>query len=307
MVKIFNMKKTESLSIHPSFHTSIPHQNSLKRILIAGASGQLAKEFIKNFEELNIDFLAPSEQEFDITDKIKIENVFSQYKPDVIINCAAYNNVEAAETDNTKAFLINRDAVINLVEASSKYNTKLVHFSSDYVFDGKKGSVYTEDDAVNPLNEYGKSKLAGEQAALKYNNSLVCRLSWVIGDGQQNFLYKLSGWLKNNKVIKVSSDEISVPTFTLDIVDVILNALDKNLTGLYQLVNSGRASRYELAKEYVKLKNLDNEIVPVPMSTFPSKVQRPLFTAMSNEKISKILDISIPDWKESLAKFCQKF
>ena len=253
--------------------------------------------------ELNISFSAPTEQEFDITDKIKIENIFSQYNPNIVINCAAYNNVEAAQQDNTKAFLINRDSVINLGEACLKYNAKLVHFSSDYVFDGKKGAVYTEEDSVNPLNEYGKSKLAGEQEALKYKNSLICRLSWVIGYGQQNFLYKLSGWLEKNKTIKVSCDEVSVPTFTFDVVEVVLKALDKNLTGLYQLTNSGCASRYELAKEYIKLKNLDNEIVPVPMASFGSKVERPLFTAMSNEKISKILGIKIPDWKESLSKF----
>ncbi len=276
----------------------------MNKILIAGASGQLAKAFIKKFTELNINFFAPTEQEFDITDKTKIDNIFAQYKPEIIINCAAYNNVEAAEQDNTKAFLINRDAVTNLVEISSKYNVKLVHFSSDYVFDGKKGSVYTEEDIVNPLNEYGKSKLAGEQEALKYKNSLVCRLSWVIGDGQQNFLYKLSGWLEKNKVVKISSDEISVPTFTFDVVDVIIKALERNLTGLYQLTNSGYASRYELAKEYAKLKNLDNEIIPIPMASFGSKVKRPLFTVMSNEKIAKELSISIPGWKESLVKFC---
>ena len=275
------------------------------KYLIAGASGQLAKAFTKKFNELDISFFAPGEQEFDITDKIKIENIFSRYHPDVVINCAAYNNVEAAETDNTKAFLINSDAVANLVDFSSKYNAVLVHFGSDYVFDGNKGSLYTEEDSVNPLNEYGKSKLAGERIALKYNKALVCRLSWVIGYGQQNFLYKLSGWLEKNKVIKVSSDEVSVPTFTFDVVDVILQAVNKNLTGLYQLVNSGYASRYELAKEFIKLRKLDNEILPVPMSAFPSKVRRPLFTAMSNEKISETLSISIPDWKESLVKYCQ--
>ena len=118
-----------------------------------------------------------------------------------------------------------------------------------------------------------------------------------------NFLYKLSGWLEKNKTIKVSSDEVSVPNFTFDVVDVIIKALEQNLTGLYQLTNSGYASRYELAKEYVKIKKLDNEILPVPMASFGSKVERPLFTAMSNNKISKELNIQIPDWKESLRKF----
>jgi len=275
------------------------------RYIIAGSSGQLAKAFIKKFIELNFDFVAPSEQDFDITDKTKIEKVLVEYKPNVIINCAAYNNVEFAEQDNSKAILINKTAITNLVEIAKKYNMKLVHFGSDYVFDGAKGSLYTEEDKTKPLNEYGKSKLAGEQEALKYNNSLVCRLSWVIGEGQQNFLFKLSCWLKNNKTINVSCDEVSVPCFTFDIVDVIIKALENNLVGLYQLTNSGKASRYELAKEFVKLNNLDNKILPVPMASFNSKVQRPLVTAMSNKKISQKLNITIPSWQESLKKYIE--
>ncbi|MCR4663288.1 MAG: dTDP-4-dehydrorhamnose reductase [Endomicrobiaceae bacterium] len=277
------------------------------KYIITGSSGQLAKAFIKKFTELNFDFIAPSEQDLDITNKEKISNVFSQYNPDVVINCAAYNNVEFAQQDNTKAVLINKTAVTNLVEETKKYNAKFVHFGTDYVFDGTKNDLYVETDKTNPLNEYGKSKLAGEQEALKYNNSLVCRLSWVIGEGQQNFLFKLSGWLKNNKVIKVSSDEISVPCFSFDIANTVITALDKELCGLYHLTNSGKASRYELATEFVKLNKFDNEIVPVPMASFNSKVQRPLFTAMSNKKISTELNINIPDWKEALKKYKANF
>ena len=272
------------------------------KYIITGSSGQLAKEFIKQFNKLNVDFIAPSEQELDITNKDKISNIFSQYVPDVVINCAAYNNVDFAEQDNTKAFLINKTAVINLVDETKKYNAKFVHFGTDYVFDGTKNGSYTETDKTNPLNEYGKSKLAGENEALKYDNCLVCRLSWVIGDGQQNFLYKLSGWLKNNKTIKVSGDEISVPCFTFDIVNTTIKAIDNGLCGLYHLTNSGSCSRYELAKEFVKLKNFDNELISVPMASFNSKVQRPLKTAMSNKKISQELNIKIPEWKESLKK-----
>ena len=275
------------------------------KYIITGSSGQLAKAFIKKFTESNIDFIAPSEQDLDITNKEKISNIFSRYNPDVVINCAAYNNVEAAQQDNTKAFLINKTAVTNLVDETKKYNAKFVHFGTDYIFDGTKNDLYVETDKPNPLNEYGKSKLAGEQEALKYSNSLVCRLSWVIGEGQQNFLFKLSGWLKNNKTVKVSSDEVSVPCFSFDIADTIMKALDNNLSGLFHLTNSGKCSRYELAKEFVKLNNFDNEIVPVPMASFNSKVQRPLFTAMSNEKISKELNITIPEWNISLKKLLQ--
>ncbi len=273
------------------------------KYIITGSSGQLAKAFIKKFTELNFDFVAPSEQNLDITNKEKIANIFSQYKPNIVINCAAYNNVEAAQLDNTKAILINKTAVTNLVKESKKHNAKFVHFGTDYVFDGTKNDLYVETDKTNPLNEYGKSKLAGEQEALKYNNSLVCRLSWVIGEGQQNFLFKLYGWLKSNKTVKVSSDEVSVPCFSFDIANTVIKAIDNGLSGLYHLTNSGKCSRYELAKEFVKIKNFDNEILPVPMASFNSKVQRPLVTAMSNKKISKELNITIPEWKESLKQF----
>ena len=273
------------------------------KYIITGSSGQLAKAFIKKFTEVGADFIAPTEQELDITNKEKISNIFSQYVPDIVINCAAYNNVEFAQQDNTKAVLINKTAVANLIEETKKYNAKFIHFGTDYVFDGTKNDLYIETDRTNPLNEYGKSKLAGEQEALKYNNSLVCRLSWVIGEGQQNFLYKLSGWLKNNKTIKVSGDEISVPCFTFDIVNTIIKSIDKDLSGLYHLTNSGKCSRYELAKEFVELNKFDNELIPVPMASFNSKVQRPLQTAMSNKKISKELNITIPTWKESLKQY----
>ena len=277
------------------------------KYIITGSSGQLAKAFIKKFTELNFDFIAPDEQDLDITNKEKISNIFSQYNPDIVINCAAYNNVEFAEQDNTKAFLINTIAVKNLVEESKKYNAKFIHFGTDYVFDGKKNDLYVETDKTNPLNEYGKSKLSGEQEALKYNNSLVCRLSWVIGEGQQNFLFKLSGWLKNNKIIKVSSDEVSVPCFSFDIADTVIKSIDNGLLGLYHLTNSGKCSRYELAKEFVKFNKFDNEIIPVPMASFNSKVQRPLVTAMSNAKISKELNITIPEWNTSLKKLLSNF
>lgn len=273
------------------------------KYIITGSSGQLAKAFIKKFVELNIDYIAPGEQDLDITNKEKISNIFSQYNPNVVINCAAYNNVELAQQDNTKAFLINKTAVSNLVQESKKYNAKLIHFSTDYVFDGTKNDLYVETDKTNPLNEYGKSKLAGEQEALKYNNNLVCRLSWVIGEGQQNFLFKLSQWLKNNKTIKVSVDEISVPCFTFDIINTVIKALNADLQGLYHLTNSDKASRFELAKKFIKLNKLDNEILPVPMASFASKVQRPLVTAMSNKKISQELNIVIPAWQDSLKQY----
>lgn len=276
------------------------------KYIITGSSGQLAKAFIEYFKKENIDFFAPSEQDLDITDKNKILKVIQEFKPNVIINCAAYNNVELAQTDNSTAILINKTAVQYLSEISNAHNIKLVHFGTDYVFDGKKNDFYTEEDTTNPLNEYGKSKLCGESEALKYKNNLVLRLSWVIGNGKQNFLYKLSNWLQKTSKLNISCDEISIPCFTFDIVKYTMLAINKNLNGLYNLTSSGKCSRYELAKEYINLMNYQAELTPVPMASFNSKVERPLFTAMSNKKISAELQTNIPNWKESLKVFCDK-
>jgi len=276
------------------------------KYIITGSSGQLAKAFIEYFKKENIDFFAPSEQDLDITDKNKILKVIQEFKPNVIINCAAYNNVELAQTDNSTAILINKTAVQYLSEISNAHNIKLVHFGTDYVFDGKKNDFYTEEDTTNPLNEYGKSKLCGESEALKYKNNLVLRLSWVIGNGKQNFLYKLSNWLQKTSKLNISCDEISIPCFTFDIVKYTMLAINKNLNGLYNLTSSGKCSRFELAKEYIKLMNYQAELTPVPMASFNSKVERPLFTAMSNKKISAELQTNIPNWKESLKVFCDK-
>lgn len=276
------------------------------KYIITGSSGQLAKAFIEYFKKENIDFFAPSEQDLNITDKNKILKIIQEYKPNVIINCAAYNNVELAQTDNSTAIMINKTAVQYLSEISNAHNIKLVHFGTDYVFDGKKNDFYTEEDTTNPLNEYGKSKLCGESEVLKYKNNLVLRLSWVIGNGKQNFLYKLSNWLQKTSKLNISCDEISIPCFTFDIVKYTMLAINKNLNGLYNLTSSGKCSRFELAKEYIKLMNYQAELTPVPMASFNSKVERPLFTAMSNKKISAELQTNIPNWKDSLKVFCDK-
>ncbi|MDD5021523.1 MAG: dTDP-4-dehydrorhamnose reductase [Endomicrobiaceae bacterium] len=274
------------------------------RVLIAGYPGQLAKSFISALTRMNIVFLTPPHYDFDITNNYQISSMISAFKPDVILNCAAYNNVEHAEEDMADAIAVNYKAVENLVKEAELHKIKLVHFSTDYVFDGKKNDWYFETDNPNPLNLYGKSKLAGENEALQYENSLIFRLSWVIGYGRNNFLYKFTNWIKDKQSVKVSNDEISVPTFTFDIAKYVLMAIDKDLTGLYHLTNSGKASRYELASKYTKLMGFTNEIVPVPMSAFEVPIRRPLVTAMSNRKISEALGVNIPNWEDSLRIYC---
>jgi dTDP-4-dehydrorhamnose reductase len=277
-----------------------------KKILILGSAGQLAQAFVGALEERGSDFIAPAEQASSITDFELISRLLDEVKPDVVINCAAYNAVDQAEEDPDVAYLVNGGSVENLAQQCEKREIFLVHYGSDYVFDGQKQDLYTEEDSLHPLNVYGKSKLAGENAVREtMSRFLVFRLSWVIGKGKQNFLYKLSGWAEKNRILKISADEVSVPTFTTNVVDMTLLSLEKGLTGLYHLTNSGYASRYELAKYYIEKKKLQNIVVPVPMSHFKTVAKRPFFSAMSNKKIQKELGIEITTWQEGVDRFCE--
>lgn len=274
------------------------------KFLITGAKGQLAKEFAKELTNRGIDFTALRKEELDISDANKVFKVVKEIKPDVVINCAAYNLVDRAESFPTEAIAVNAFGVANLVFVCAEIKAVLVHYSTDYLFDGTKIGFYTEEDRPNPLNEYGKSKLYGELFIQKtLENYLIFRTSWVYGRGTQNFPYKLEEWAKKQEILKIAVDEFSVPTSTRTIVEITLKALDKGITGLYHLTNSGYASRYEWAKEYFKLKEINKLIYPALQADFNLPSKRPKWSAMSNEKISKVLGVAIRDWKEELKNY----
>ncbi len=277
------------------------------KYLITGKNGQLARTFIKRFEERTIDFTAPDESSFDITNPKLIADVIAARKHDVIINCAAYNFVDKAEEDKDVAFAVNATGPKNLARAAAKQRAILVHFGSDYVFDGlKESGLYVEGDPVLPLNEYGRSKRAGEEQVLKeWDRCLVLRLSWVFGPGKQNFISKLTEWAGNNEYLKIACDEFSVPTCTDTVVDVTLKAIEQELTGLYHLTNSGFCSRYEWARHILNTIGVNKFIRPVAMDSFDLPARRPRFSAMSNNKLARVLGIEISSWEEAVTLFLQ--
>ncbi len=278
------------------------------KYLVTGKNGQLAREFLSRFESSGADFVAPDESLLDITRREAVLDAISAYRPGVIINCAAYNLVDKAEQDRGAAFAVNAEGPRNLAEAAAANKAVLVHFGSDYVFDGtKENGLYVEDDAVNPLNEYGRSKLEGERNALAgADAALVFRLSWVFGPGKQNFLYKLTGWARTNEFLKIACDEFSVPTFTGLVVDATLKALEQGVTGMFHLTNSGYCSRYEWAKAALRAMGIEKFVRPVPMGSFNLPAQRPKFSAMSNARICSLLGVTLPSWEEAVTTFLQK-
>jgi dTDP-4-dehydrorhamnose reductase len=275
------------------------------KYLITGRNGQLARAFIRRFEKESMAFAAPDESQCDITNESAVLDIIGSHRPDVIINCAAYNIVDKAEQEYEKAFAVNARGPRHLVSAAKKYNAFLVHFGTDYVFDGlKQNGLYTEDDAVNPLNAYGKSKLAGEKLVQEsFDSFLIFRLSWMFGEGTQNFIHKLVEWSKKTEYLKITCDEFSVPTYTDTVVDIALTALERNLTGVYHLTNGGFCSRYEWARLIVDTLGIKKFIRPVPIASFNLPAIRPVFSAMSNRKISDLLGLQIPSWDEAVRSF----
>ena len=281
----------------------MPEHYQNNSFLITGASGQLAKEFQRQLAGQGAAFNAPLEDQFDISKEKMINQTLDNFQPSVVINCAAYNDVEKAETD-PKVFLVNTKAVEYLGKACRERNITLVHFSSDYVFDGNKNSAYLEKDLQNPLNKYGDSKYRAEKYLQEYcKNYLILRLSWMFGDGKSNFLYKLNSWLKGQSNLKIAADEFSCPTYTEDVVKITLMGIQKQLRGLFHLTNSGCCSRYAWAQYYLKQTKPKVVLRQASMSDFPSRVKRPRRSCLSNQKLSEALKINIPTWQDAVDRF----
>lgn len=275
------------------------------KVLITGASGQLARAFIRRFQQDGTLFLAPPEAQLDITDAGIVGSAVAAFRPDVIINGAAYNNVDAAEQTPEIAFRVNRDAVAILADAARQHGARLVHFGSDFVFDGTAQVPYDETDATAPLNVYGQSKLEGETAALATGN-LLFRVSWVFGDGTQNFFWKLREWSRGKSSMRIVWDQVSVPTYTEDIVTVTLKALEQGLEGRWHLTNAGYASRIETARVFLREIGSDCTVIPVGSDAFPAPARRPFFSVMSNRRLTERLQLHIPDWEDAVARFARE-
>jgi dTDP-4-dehydrorhamnose reductase len=276
----------------------------MRKVLITGAGGQLGKEFVKVLSSKGVDFVALERKDLDITNFERVYKTLKEIKPSVVINCSAYNQVDLAETEILQAFSTNAIGPYNLAIACKEINAKLIHYSTDYVFDGTKQGLYTEEDKPNPLSQYARSKLLGEELVKQIlEDYLIFRVSWVYGEGKQNFIYKLLLWAKEREVLQIAFNEVSVPTYTGFIVEKTLKALEKGLTGLYHLVPRGYASRYEWAKLTLKLFGINKILIPVQKEIFNLPAKRPDFSAMSCSIIEKELGEEFEEW----SKVCETF
>ncbi len=229
-----------------------------------------------------------------------------------IINTAAYTNVDGAEKEVDEALAVNSQAVRNLAEISKENNMKLIHISTDYVFDGKKAKPYIEGDLTNPINMYGKSKLQGEDAIRDIlEEHFIIRTSWLYGENGKNFVYTIIKLLKNRDSIKIINDQYGTPTYTKDLATVITMITKENLQnyGTYHFTNEGIITWYEFAKEIysmsrdIGLINSKVDIIPVSTEEYPTAAVRPRNSALAKEKIKTKMNVDIRNWKDCLKDF----
>jgi dTDP-4-dehydrorhamnose reductase len=274
------------------------------KVLVAGAGGQLGKAIAGGARALGFETLAFDRRSLDVTDFAAVSRAVSEARPDVVINCSAYNRVDDAEAQWREAFMVNGVAVRNLAHACRGAGPILVHFGTDYVFDGEKGSPYTIADRPNPLSRYGESKLLGEDLLRSHvERYYLIRTSWVFGGGKSSFPDKLLKWASGNKTVRMVDDQVSSPTYAEDLATGTLKLIMTENYGLYHMSNSGFCSRYEWAAHILRLTGWNGDLQPAKSGEFASAARRPAFSALDNFPISHVLGSGLPPWQEATERF----
>lgn len=279
------------------------------KILLIGKKGQLGQELHKQSLEQEYEIQAFGREELDITDSEKVKSKIERLKPTVVINASAFHVVPDCEIHPNDAFLINAIAIRNIAEITEKMNIRFITYSTDYVFDGKKGKPYVENDLPSPVQTYGVSKVAGEYLALAYNqNAIVIRSSGVYG-GQTGSRSKKGNFAlnilkeKDKKNLEVSSEQIVNPTYAPDLAKASLDLLThKEAFGIYHLTNEGYCSWAEFASEIMKLIGSKTKIIPVDRKGMAGSLRRPLFSALKNTRAAK-LGVKLPPWQDAIKRY----
>jgi len=277
-------------------------------ILVTGASGQLGselKELSSRFSGYS--FIFTDTPEMDITNGEAAMSFIKTAEPAWIINCAAYTAVDRAEDEESLATLVNARGVENIVNAISGTECRLIHISTDYVFDGNSPRPYTEEDKTSPASAYGRSKLAGETAALACPRSIVIRTSWLYSSYGKNFVRTILGKAGSSQNISVVADQTGSPTYAADlaaaIMEIISGTIQNRLNfvpGIFNYANEGHCSWFDLATEIFAAAGSECRVDAVRSSAYPSKVNRPAFSVLDKTKIKETYNITIPHWRASL-------
>tara|TARA_Y100001954_G_scaffold190936_1_gene205170 strand:- start:412 stop:1269 length:858 start_codon:yes stop_codon:yes gene_type:complete len=275
------------------------------RILVTGSRGQLGSELKKKSIKQNFDWLFTDRENFDLSKLDSINYFLDKSKPNMIINCAAYTNVDMAEDNLKLANLLNHQSIELIAKWCNNNNCRLIHFSTDYVFDGNSHTPYNENDNTNPLNNYGKTKLLGDIACVKeYPMAIIIRTSWLYSSFGNNFVKKMIDLMQKKTDINVVNDQFGSPTFALDLVNVIIQIIKnkKWFPGIYNFTNNGSVSWYHFANTIKSIIGSDTVINPISSANYNSKAKRPKKSILDNSKIINTYQIKESNYIDSLNK-----
>ena len=277
------------------------------KILVTGAGGQLGQEFKNNISKSDYEFYFTDEYELDIINKNHILNYVSYNQIDLIINCAAYTNVDESETNKNLAIKVNCDAVKNLIEICEEKKIKMIHFSTDYVYNSDNLNPVKEDSNVNPINYYGVSKREGEKIIEKSSSdSIIIRTSWLYSMYGNNFVKTMIKKGENKEKIYVINDQFGCPTYAKDLVDSILKIINSNKFNknkVYNFSNEGFTNWYEFTQKIFELKKINCEIIAVDSNFYENIANRPKYSVTDKSRIKNIFNIVIRNWDEALKDF----
>lgn len=277
------------------------------KVLVTGANGQLGYDVVKELQKRNIECYGASRQDFDIVDFEATENFIKNYMPDVVIHCAAYTAVDKAEDEQGLCYLVNASATENIAEICKKINAKMLYISTDYVFDGTKEGAYEVDDIPNPINVYGKTKLLGEEAVQRIlDKYFIVRISWVFGKHGNNFVKTMLRLGRERKEINVVADQYGSPTYTADLVPLLVEMIQTDKYGIYHATNEGVCTWAEFAKEIFKIAGMNVKVNHITTAEYLSRTKRPMNSRLSKKSLINNNFKTLDDWQSAVKNYLQK-
>jgi len=277
------------------------------KILITGSKGQMGRALNRILRKKDdVEIILTDLDEMDITHLSDVERVLNNKKPDIVINCAAHTAVDLCEDDKETAYLINVTGAENLAIVSNEIGAKIVHISTDYIFDGETARPYVEEDEPNPISVYGATKWESEKKVIQNNpRHFIIRTAWLFGEGN-NFVRKMLELAKKTKHLKVVDDQIGTPTSADQVANAIMILIETEDYGIYHGSCEGECSWYEFAKEIFELENMDIDVEPCTSEQFPMKAKRPGYSVLENKRFLEKFNYRFSHWKDEIKTFLNK-
>ena len=277
------------------------------KFLVTGVNGQLGYDVKIELEKRGYnDVLCPNRSELDITDEDSVSKIVLEYRPNVIIHCAAYTAVDKAEDDKESCYDVNVNGTSYLVKYAKEVGSKFIYISTDYVFDGTKNGVYEINDSIKPINYYGETKWLGEKIVSDYSNHVIVRISWVFGMNGNNFIKTMLRLALTKKELGVVSDQVGSPTYTKDLSKLLVDMAISDKTGVYHATNEGYCSWNEFAKYIFEVNDIDMVVNEVLTKDYKTVAKRPLNSRLDKSRLVSDGFDKLPDWKDAVRRYCEE-